>query len=867
MGIFREALEVHGLHQTDAMFPILSDVLQDLRFGFRLLRRSPVFTIVAIASLALGIGGAAAVFSLLNAIVLRNLPVAEPDRLFVAERHRPDEMTPRFSWPETARLRDELAGRSEIAAASSMASVQLRPARSSATAVAERGSVQLVSGEYFDVLGQRPQAGRLLTPDDNRVLDGHPVAIVSYGYWQRSLAGSSDAIGQTLAINGTPFTIVGITAPAFFGTTVSMRGADAWVPLMMQSAIRYGGNASSHEDGDTRKPWPPQENVEWLNVFARVPRGAEPSTIAAALTVRHHADVLSRRGADADYAEQLRSERIVLAPAGRGLSSLRDQASTALYVLLAMMIILLLIASGNVASLLVARATSREREIAVRLSLGAGRARLIRQLLVESLLLGLGGGAVGLGLAVWGRDLLLGLFASGQASLITLDTGLDWRVLVFSAAMSLMTGLACGLLPAFRGTRVPVSESLKLQSRAVGLVSRRTLLAGRALVAAQMAFCLLLLIVAGLFVRSLRVLATSEIGFDRQHLLGARIDVRSLGYSDEQRQALYARLLDRVQALPGVQSVSLSQNGPVMGSSQISSFSIEGFTPRTGERMTTNEEFVTEDYFSTVGLKIVRGRQFGSNDRASGSKSTLINDTMARRFFPGQDPIGKRWAYDANAVSTPDAFVIVGVVEDAKYRDLRATVPTMTYHLSGPSVDTVLNDLEVRTVGTPESLVPTLRQVLAEAEPGLPVYDILPIEQRVARALSQDAVVAQLTTVFSGISLLLACLGLYGTISYGVNQRVAELGLRIALGADRRQVLWLVMREALVLVAIGSLVGFSLAYLAARSLGTVLYGIGPADPLAYGTGVALLLSVGLVAAYLPAFRASRIEPMRAIAGG
>jgi predicted permease len=847
------------------MFPMISDALQDVRFGLRLLRRSPVFTTVAVASLALGIGGAAAVFSLLNAIVLRSLPVAEPDRLFVAERHRPDEMSPRFSWPEAMRLRDELAGRSELAAASSIAAVQLRPSRASATS-AERGSVQLVSGEYFDVLRQRAHSGRLLTLDDNRVLDGHPVAVVSYGYWQRSLAGASDAIGQTLAINGAPFTIVGVTAPEFFGTTVSMRGADAWVPLMMQSAIRYGGNASSHEDGDTRKPWPPQENIEWLNLFARVPTATEQTSIAAALTARHHADVSARQGADANYDTQLRAERVVLAPAGRGLSSLRSQASTALYVLLAMMVILLLIASGNVASLLVARATSREREIAVRLSLGAGRVRLIRQLLVESLLLGLGGGAVGLGFAVWGRDLLLGLFASGQASLITLDTGLDWRVLAFSAGMSLMTGLACGLLPALRGTRVPVSESLKLQARAVGLVSRRTLLAGRALVAAQMAFCLLLLIVAGLFVRSLRVLTTSEIGFDRQHLLGARLDVRSLGYSAGQRQVLYTRLLDRVRALPGVQSASLSMNGPVMGSSQISGFSIEGYTPRTGERMSTNEEIVTEDYFSTVGLKIVRGRPFGSGDRGEGSKATLINETMARRFFPGQDPIGKRWAYDSNSVSTPDAFVVVGVVEDAKYRDLKAAIPTMTYHLSGPAEDALLSDLEVRTSGAPESLVPTLRQVLAEAEPNLPVFDILPIEQRVARALSQDAVVAQLTTVFSGISLLLACLGLYGTISYGVNQRVAELGLRIALGADRRQVLWLVMREALVLVAVGSVVGFSLAYLAARSLGTVLYGIGPADPLAYGIGTALLLSVGLVAAYLPAFRASRIEPMRALAG-
>lgn len=842
----------------------LSDLTQDIRFGLRVLRRSPIFAFVAVSSLALGIGGAAAVFSLLNAIVLRSLPVPEPDRLFVAERHRPDETVPRFPWPEVQRLRDHVSGRATLAAASSVSTMQLKPARASAASAPERGSVQLVSGEYFSVLGQQPKVGRLLTPDDNRQVDGHPVVVVSYGYWQRSLGGSSDVIGQTLTLNGAPFTIVGVTAADFFGTTVAMRGVDAWIPLVMQSAARYGGNVSSHNNGDTRKPWPPQENVEWLTVFARVPRGTDPSSIGAELTVRHQADVAARGGDNAEYADRLREERILLAPAGRGISTLRNQASTALYVLLAMMLVLLLIASGNVASLLIARATAREREIAVRLSLGAGRARLVRQLIVESLILGLAGGALGLGLAVWGRDLLLGLFVSGQTSVVTLDVGIDWRVVAFAVAMSLVTGMACGLLPALRATRVSVSESLKLQARAMGMQSRRTLVAGRALVAAQMAFCLLLLVIAGLFVRSLRVLATSEVGFDRDHVLAARFDIRSLGLPPESRQVVYRRLLERVAAVPGVQSVSLSQNGPMVPSSQVSSFSVEGYTPRDGERMMTNEEIVTEDYFATVGLRVLRGRGFTAADRAPGVNATLVNETMAKRFFPAQDPIGKRWAYDEDAVTSPDAFVIVGVVEDAKYRDLRTAVPTMTYHLSGPAVDTELSDLEVRTAGSPSVLAQTLRQVLAEAEPNLPVFDILPLEQRIARSLSQDAVVAKLTSIFSGIALLLACLGLYGTISYGVNQRVAELGLRIALGADHRRVLWLVMREALMLVIIGGAIGFSLAYLAARSLSTVLYGIGPLDPLAYATGAALLFGVGLAAAYLPAFRASRIEPMRAI---
>jgi predicted permease len=739
--------------------------------------------------------------------------------------------------------------------------MQLR-AGQAANVAAERGTVQLVSGEYFEVLGQRPSLGRLLARTDNEALDAHPVAVLSHGYWQRSFGGAADVVGRTLSINNQAFTVVGVAAPAFFGTTVSIRGVDVWVPLMMQSAVRYGGNASATNDADMRKPWPPQEDLSWLSLFVRVPPGTDPESIAAALTVKHHADVTSRLG-QSDYANTLRGERIALESAAAGVSTLRSQASVALYVLLAMMGVMLLIASGNVASLLVARATAREREIAVRLSLGAARSRLVRQLLTESLLLGLAGGLLGLGIAVWGRDLLLGLFISGQTNIVMLDIGIDWRVMAFATSIAVLTGVACGLLPAFRGTRVPVSESLKLQSRGT-LQSRRTLLAGRVLVAGQMAFCLLLLIVAGLFVRSLRVLATSDIGFDRAHVVAARVDPRSLGYSAEQRQQLYARVIARLEQLPGVLSVSLSQNGPVVPSSQISGFSIEGYVPGDGERMSTNEEIVTENYFATVGLRILRGRPFGPMDRGPSSRATLINETMAKRFFPNQDPIGKRWAYDSSAFKSGEAFVIVGVVEDAKYRDMRTTTPTMIYHLSGPLQDAVLGDLEVRTAGAPATLVTTIRQALAEAEPALPVFDIMPLDQRVTRSLTQDAVIARLTTVFSGVSLLLACLGLYGTIAYGVNQRMAELGLRIALGANRGRVLWLVMREALILVVVGTGVGAALAYLAARGLGTLLYGIGPLDPLAYGAGAALLAVVALLAAYIPALRASRIEPMRAI---
>jgi putative ABC transport system permease protein len=320
-----------------------------------------------------------------------------------------------------------------------------------------------------------------------------------------------------------------------------------------------------------------------------------------------------------------------------------------------------------------------------------------------------------------------------------------------------------------------------------------------------------------------------------------------------------------VHAVPGVVSASLSQNGPVVTSSQISGISVAGYTPREGEQMSSNQETVTERYFSTVGLRLSKGRLFGPEDRVPNSKATIVNEAMVRRFFPDGDPIGKRWSYDRNTAMTSDAFVIVGVVEDAKYRDLPGSVPTMIYHLSGPSEDSLLNDLEVRTSGPPENSIATIRQALAEAEPRLPVYDIMPISARVSRSLAQDSMIAELTSIFGAMALLLACLGLYGTIAYGVNRRVGELGLRLALGAERRQVLWLVMREALVLVVVGAVLGLPLAYAASRSVATMLYGIGPIDPLAYTGAAVLLVAVGLCAALFPAIRAARIDPMTAIA--
>ena len=847
------------------IFRLLDDVLRDLRYGLRVLIRSPLFTVVAISSLAIGIGGAASVFTVLNAVLLRNLPVANPQQLVSAEKVGTSQRSPRFSWPQFEDARKELQGRAELAAFIYPSTMNVRVGSASSSAPTERGMVQLVSGEFFQVLRQESQAGRLLVPSDNETLGGHPVAVISDGYWVRQFRRAPDAIGKTVAINGTAFTIIGVTAEKFFGAIVAPRNPEIWVPLMMQTAVRYASNASNSGNADPRKPWPPQREIEWLNVIARLPNVSDVPSAAATMTVLFQRD--SRNSStppDADALRRIEAQRVVLEPAARGVSGLRADLSTPLLVLLAMVGVLLAIACGNVASLLISRASARDREIAIRLSIGAGRKRVIRQLLAETMLLATVGGGLGLLLAAWGRDLLLyGATLSRGSTVIDMDTSFDWRVLGFAVAVTALTGLAAGIGPALRGTHVALADALKAQGRSVGAErGRRGALIGKTLVAAQIAFCLLLLVLAALFTRSMRSLLKIDVGYDREQILVARMDVRSMGFPPAERQALYGRILQKLSSLPGVTSASLSLNGPLGTSQRTSSLGVEGYTPGPDERMMTNEEIVTDKYFETVGLHIVEGRGFSPEDRAPGARGTIINQAMARRFFPKGGALGKRWNYGDDLNS--DAPMIVGIVEDAKYVNVRGESPNMIYRLSPSTPDDVLSNLEVRTTVPPAQLIATVRKVLSESEPGLPVFDIVPLEERLTRGLSSDRLVANLTSIFGGVALLLACLGLYGTISYGVTRRVTELGVRMALGAGRTDVLWLVMREATLLVLAGAAIGVPLAYAAGRGVGSLLYGVRPLDLVAYLVAAGLLVLVGGIAAFLPAHRASRIDPMVAL---
>jgi putative ABC transport system permease protein len=844
---------------------MINEFLKDARYGARLWRRNPAFAAVAVLSLGLGIGGATAVFSLVNAIVLRTLPVPEPRELFQAESFVPgQDHGDLFSAPTFEHARDDLAARgAELFAATNPYGMQLQPDSES---IAMRGNVQLVSGEYFTALRQQAQLGRLLTPDDNKSLGAQPVAVVSDGYWRRHLGGGPDVVGRSLAINGAAFTVIGVTRPRFFGTTLSLRAPDVWIPFMLQPVVRYSANASNSNDADPHKPWPPQPEMSWLNVFARVASDRVGATETAFTTVLIRDKQASMpSGADAQERAAVARMRIALSDASTGLSSLRNAVAHPLYVLLAMVGILLLIACGNVAGLLLSRAAGRTREMAIRQSIGAGRFRLVRQMIAETLLLAVAGGAVGITFAVWARDALLALMVNvaPTSGPLDLNTGLDWRVLAFCFAISAATGLLCGALPAVRGTRVSVAESLKADGRgSVTEGGRRGLRVGKVLVAVQMAFCLLLLVVAGLFTRSLRSIVRTDIGFDRDHVLAARVDVRGAGYAAAERQALYRRVEDALDAIPGIESVSFSLAGPLAGSQRISSLSVEGYAPPPNERLRTNEDVVTDRYFVTLGLRIVEGRGFTPEDRTPGAHNTIINQTMARHFFAGRSAIGRRWDYGSSI--GPDSNVIVGVVEDARYVDVKAAPPNMAYTLSATAPDEPLSDLQIRTAGAPDRMVQTVRETLARVEPRLPVVDIAPLNDRLTRGVTEDRMVAGLTMIFGALALLLASLGLYGTISYGVNRRFAELGLRMALGADRGSVLWMILREALALVGVGLALGGPLAYTAGRGISALLVGVAPGDPLAFSGGALVLTAVATLAAYLPAYRASRIEPMTAL---
>lgn len=823
-------------------------LLKDVRYGARMLRANPGFTIVVVLSLAIGIGANSALFSVANALLLQTLPVPNPETLHTARFDAPAQVPQQVSYPFFAQLRAASPSPTTIAVVSRVMRVQAR----TGAAEAVPANLQLVSGEFFSTLQLRTAHGRFFNADDNRVVGGHPVAVITDDFWRRQFGADPAVVGRELTLNGSRFTVIGVTPPAFKGVWLETP-VDAWIPLAMQADVRYIGNFSA-ANASLDQPWMPQEGIRWLEVLLRADRtdGAEAAALNTVLRQQllEEADQVT----DAERRRQILGQSIALEPFGRGASALRDRFRAPLFFLMAMVALLLLVACVNTANLMLARASARRREMAVRFALGAGRRRVISQLLTESVLLSALAAAVGLAITPLAGELLVRMTMGLEAGPLPFAVSVDARVLVFTTALALGTSLLFGLVPALRASDPALAGTLKANARSVRSGARLNLQKG--LVVAQVALSLVLVAASALFLRSVNNLAAVPLGYDPGHVVSASMSPRFGGYAPEDLGALYERVLGRVRGLPGVDAAAIGTCGLMTGCrSSAHGIVIEGYEPGAGEAIAVQENHVSDGYLRAAGFTLVSGRDFTARDH--GAAVTIINESMARRYFADRDPIGQRIGRDVLDTR------IVGVVKDARVNSVReAVTPMMLFPLGEPPP--YVGALLVRTRTDPGTIVATMRRAVLEVEPGLPLDRVTTVAALAAASYRQERLVARLTTVLGLIALGLACLGLYGLMSYAVKQRTPELAIRFALGAPRSRVLWMVFSDSLTLMIAGLLIGVPLIALVSSLVGSMLFEVHGTDPLVIGGAMAVLLIVGAASSYVPSWRASRVDPLTAL---
>jgi predicted permease len=819
---------------------------QDIRFGLRLLRTSPISTLTAMASLALGIGANAAIFTIVNAALLRPLPVTAPDELafvFSGDRDNPWGVT---SYPAYVDYRDRDEVFSGLAAFSEIG-VSLNTGETPELA---RGAI--VTGNYFDVLGVAATRGRVLTPADDRTPDAHPVVVIGHGLWLRKYGGRADAVGQALTINGRAYTIVGVTPPEFRGANL-LEDIQLFVPMMMQAAVRPPrGGFSGEMNADLLS----RRESAWLSMVGRRRPGLDADTARAGL------DTLARQLRQA-YPTEARELVISIFP----VSQIAPQAwpifRNIAWLLMGVVSLVLLIATANVASLLLARGVARRREIALRLALGGSRGRLVRQLLTETLLLAVGGGALGLIAASWSLQALTQAIPSTGVFSFRLDLPVDWRVLAFTTGVTLFAATLAGLAPALRGSRPGLLPALK-DGDAFSGGGRVRLRGQQALVVGQLAMSLMLLVLAGLFLKSLWRTQNVAPGFAVDSLAAASLQIDLLRYTRARGQQFYRDVLERVEALPGVSSASLARVVPLGGGGRTTSLRIEGGeAPREGsgaQPVSIPTNVVGPRYFETMGIALVAGRDFSSRDVEGAPEVVVVNETFATRHFPGVDAIGKRIGLGAADSGWRE---IVGVVRDSKYRTLTERSTPFVYQPVTQRHETGMA-LFVRTERDPAALVGELRRTLLTIEPNLPLSRIEPLSALLASSLYPARIGARLLSFFAAVALTLAAVGLYGVVSFAVSRRMREMGIRAALGARQRDLLGLVIRDGLLLVGVGLVLGGGGAALVSRLVAGFLYGVSPTDATVFGGVAALLTSVMLGATFFPARRASTSDPLTAL---
>jgi putative ABC transport system permease protein len=820
----------------------LESLAADLRYAARALRASPGFALVAILSLGLGIGANTAIFSLIDAVMLKSLPVSRPEELVQVTIGEDDTLTNPI-W-EQLRERKDLF--SSVFAFSGNGQPMFDLASGGES---RRVPGAWVSGGFFAGLGVRPAAGRLLRPADD--VRGCPaVAVLSYGFWQSRYGGEAAAVGKTISLDGHPFAILGVAGPAFFGVDVG-RSPQVYAPLCAEAIVR--GPRSML---DNRGAW-------LFNIFGRPLPGVTAEQLRARLAAISPAVFAATLPADFDAEGQREYLKNTLRfkEAAKGLSELRIGYRGALFILMGVVGLVLLIACANVANLLLARATVRRREIAVRLSIGAGRRRLVRQLLTESVLLSVLGAALGIPFAHWGSRLLVGFFST-RRNPTWLDLSIDGRMLAFTIAVATATGILFGLAPAWQATEIDPQAAMKENGRGIVEGSSRFSL-GKALVIAQVALSLVLVAVAGLLLGSFRKLATLDPGFRSAGVLLVTMDLRNAHAGAGPRDASYRetrQTLDRLRALPGVRSASASQLTPVSGMGWNDKILVDGYSPQKPRDSIVWFNAVSDGFFSTLGTRIVLGREFDGREGPGSPKVAVINEATARKFFHGASPLGKSFrVQEGNHTAAP--VEIVGVVADAKYRSLREETALTAYlPMSQQEEPAPSYSFELRTDGPMPALVPDVRKLLGRESHGAS-YALTPLPAQVDESLTRERLLATLSGFFGGLALLLAAIGLYGTVAYSVARRRHEIAIRLTLGALRTRVLRMVLGEVGWMVAVGVGLGLLLALATTRWLASFLFGLTASDPLTLTLAAVTLAAVALLAGALPAWRAARLDPV------
>ncbi len=864
----------------------MSNLARDLRYAFRGLARSPLFTGVALLSIALGIGANTAIFTLVDQVLLRQLPVTDPDQLVLFNGPRNhygnNSGGNMLSFPMYEDFRDNFVDRGNTPALPRVSQTVPNPAPTpkifsgmfarrpvpmnvGVNGQTERVSGELVSGTYFQVLGVRAALGRVIMPDDDKTRADGYVAVLSYDYWRNRFGGDPGVVGQKLTIDNYSFTIVGVSQAGFdgldIGSVPSVR-----VPVMLKAQM-----TPNWDDVDNRRS-------RWVNVFGRLKPGVTRDQALAAIQPFFHG-LLEQEvqmpffsNTTAYTRDQFLKGAVSLLPAAQGRSPIRQQLADPLKILFYIVGGVLLIACANVASLLIARASARQKEIAVRLALGASRGRIVGQLLVESVMLAAVGGLLGLAVASWTTRVLLGFLpATGTPHVIS--GSIDYRILVFNFALSLLTGLLFGLVPALRSTRPGVAPTLKDQVGAVGGGSGGVRLR-KALVIAQVTVSVLLLIGAGLFIRSLRNLRLLDLGLKTENLIAFNVSPTLSGYTPVRTKQFDKQLLDRVTSLPGVTSMAFAQIGLLEGNEWDSSMSVAGYEHKPGENMNPFCNAVSPGYFKTMGIPLLAGRDFDDRDVRYEApnpddnapppyKVAIVNESYAKQYFGGRSPIGRHIGFGLNP-GTKTPIEIIGVVRDAKYTGVRDDIPRQVFFafmendFAGGAV------MYVRTARQPDAAFGSIRQVMRQLDSNIPMYNVRTLESQADQSLLNERLIATLSTAFGLLATLLAVIGLYGVMAYTVARRTREIGVRMALGAVAGDVVWLVMREVLVLVGSGLTLGLAGAWALSRLVGSQLYGVTANDPATIAGAAGILAAIALLAGYVPALRATRVNPVLAL---